>query len=216
MESAKIADLVVTVALAIVGLYLANSYRHQIALRVAERRLSTYAALWIKMGIATPVRIAAWNVPQPLTAKEREELFRAFTAWYFEDGNGMLVGDGTRTIYLRVKDNLVCPIEYYQPQSIRDKLQKLPPGEQEQARGTLAIRQLSLLRTRMKADLSIYGVPYHAGLDEDDKALLRHCGEKLSSKPWASRKNMPGKAYPYPAKLPLEASTIDVRTEGAM
>ena len=194
MDSVKIADLVITAALAIMGLYLAHSYRRQIALRVAERRLSTYAALWDKMGVATPVRIVAWNVSQPLTAKEREELFRAFNAWYYEDGNGMLVGDGTRTIYLRVKDNLVCPIEYYQPQSIREKLQKLPPQEQEQARGALAIRQLSLLRTRMKADLSVYGVPYHTGLDENDKALLRHCGEKLSSKPWVSRKHIPDEA----------------------
>lgn len=191
MDSVKIADLIITAALAIVGLYLAHSYRRQIALRVAERRLSTYAALWDKMGVATPVRIVAWNVSQPLTAKEREELFRAFTAWYFEDGNGMLVGDSTRTIYLRVKDNLVCPIEYYQPQSIREKLQKLLPEEQDKARGTLAIRQLSLLRTRMKADLSIYGVPYHSNLDEDDKALLKHCGESLSSKPWDSRKHIP-------------------------
>jgi hypothetical protein len=216
MDSVKIANLIITAALTIVGLYLAHSYRRQIVLRVAERRLSTYAALWEKMGIATPVRIATWNVPQPLTDKEREELFRAFNAWYYEDGNGMLVGDGTRTIYLRVKDNLVCPIEYYQRQSIREKLQKLPPKEREQARGALAIRQLSLLRTRMKADLSIYGVPYHAGLDEDDKALLRHCGEKLSSKPWARRKHIPEEADPYPAKVPLEASALSVRTEGGM
>src|SRR5947208_13955990 len=102
MDRVKIADLIVTAAVAIVGLYLAHSYRRQIALRVAERRLTAYAALWNKMGIATPVRIVPWNVPQPLTAKEREDLFRAFTAWYYEDGNGMLVGDGTRTIYLRV------------------------------------------------------------------------------------------------------------------
>jgi hypothetical protein len=187
MDSVKIADLIVTSALAIIGLYLAHSYRRQTTLRVAERRLSVYATLWDKMGLATPVRIVKWNIQQPLTAKEREELFRTLTAWYFENGNGMLLGDGTRSIYLCVKDNLVCPLEFYEPQSIREKLQKLRPEEQGQARGKLAIRQLSLLRTRMRADLSIYGVPYHSGLDEDDKALLRHCREKLSAKPWASR-----------------------------
>jgi hypothetical protein len=184
MDPLKIADLFATAALTIIGLYLAHSYRRHIALRVAERRLTAYAALWNKMGIATPVRMAAWNVPQPLTTKEREELFPAFNAWYYEDGNGMLVGDGTRTIYLLVKDNLVCPIKYYQPQSIREWLQDLSPEEQDRKRGALAIRQLSLLRTRMKADLSIYGVPYHTDLDKDDKALLRHCDEKLNSRPW--------------------------------
>src|SRR5436190_112800 len=70
MDPLEIADLFATAAFTIIGLYLAHSYRRHITLRVAERRLTAYAALWNKMGIATPVRMAAWNVPQPLTAKE--------------------------------------------------------------------------------------------------------------------------------------------------
>lgn len=35
---------------------------------------------------------------QPLTATEREQLFRAFTAWYHEAGHGMSLGDSTRTL----------------------------------------------------------------------------------------------------------------------
>lgn len=184
MEIFEIFDLVVKSILTIIGLYLVHSYRRQIALRVAERRLNAYAAIWSKMGVATPVRITPWNA-LPLTATERKKLFNAFTEWYYESGNGMLLAGGTRAIYLAAKDNLVCPVEYYQPKLTQKKLLNLQPEEQEAERGRLSIRQLSLLRSRMKADLRIYGVTYHIDLNDDDKAFLTECGEKLSSKPWA-------------------------------
>lgn len=186
MNPVDIADIALTAILGLAGLYLAHSYRRQRALRVAEKRLAAYAELWRRMSSATPVRLTQW-LAQPLTWKERQKLFHNFTAWYFESGNGMLLGDSTRSIYLRVKDNLVCPIEYYEPESIRAKLLKMPPDERKHARGNLSIRQLSLLRKRMKADLDVYGRPYHVELNEDDKALLEFCGEDVSSKPWVSR-----------------------------
>lgn len=183
MESFEIFDLIVKSILTIIGLYLVHSYRRQVALRVAERRLGAYAAIWSKMGIATPVRIARWNA-SPLTAAERMQLFNAFTQWYYDSGNGMLLAGGTRAIYLAAKDNLVCPVAFYRPELTQKKLLKLQPEEQEAERGRLSIRQLSLLRSRMKADLRIYGVTYHLELNDDDKAFLTECGENLSSKPW--------------------------------
>ncbi|MGZ8919127.1 MAG: hypothetical protein ACXW0T_12975 [Methylobacter sp.] len=179
----KIADVVVTLILGLIGYYLANSYRRKIALSVAEKRLAAYSALWNRMVIASPVRQSEW-MDEPLTSKERNELFKDFTAWYYENGNGMLLGGGTRTIYLRVKDNLVCPIDYYEPESIRTRLKMMSYEEQEKERGRLSIRQLSLLRSRMKADLEVYGPPYHNKLDDDAKAFLRWCGEDLTSKVW--------------------------------
>lgn len=42
----------------------------------------------------------------------------------------------------------------------------------------------------MKADLDVYGLPYHVNLNEDDQALLDYCGENLSSKPWNRQKHV--------------------------
>ncbi len=185
-QAVSIANVIVTVILGIIGFYLAHSYRRNLALRVAEKRLAAYAALWSRMICASPVRVTNWK-NKPLMPEEREKLFDDFTAWYYENGNGMLLGGGTRSIYLRVKDNLVCPIEHYEPESVRKKLEKMSHEEQEKERGRLSIRQLSLLRSRMKADLDVYGSAYHTELNDDDKALLRWCGEDPSSKAWSGR-----------------------------
>jgi hypothetical protein len=188
MNPLEIANLIMTIVLAIIGLCLAHSYRRRLRLRVSGQRLSAYRTrtLWSKMSFATPVRVSEW-MHKPLTQEEWERLFQEFTAWYYENGNGMFLGDSTRCLYLRVKDNLVCPIEHYEPGSIREKLLAMTPEEQEQARGILPIRHRSVLRNRMKADLDVYGLPYHVDLDEDDKALLRRCGEDPSKKPWMRR-----------------------------
>lgn len=182
-QAVKIAEVVITLILGVIGFYLAHSYRRKIALSVAEKRLVAYSTLWSRMTMASPVRVSEWR-DEPLTREEREKLFKDFTAWYYEKGNGMLLGGNTRNIYLRVKDNLVCPIDYFEPESIRARLKSMSQEEQEKERGRLSIRQLSLLRSRMKADLEVYGPPYHNKLDDDAKALLRWCGEDLSSKVW--------------------------------
>lgn len=182
-EAVQITQVMVTLILGLIGLYLAHSYRRNIALGVAEKRLAAYSALWSRMNIASPVRLSEWR-NEPLTHEEREKLFNEFTQWYYENGNGMLLGGGTRTIYLRVKDNLVCPIDYYEPESIRTRLKMMSQEEQETERGRLSIDQLSLLRSRMKADLEVYGPPYHNKLDDDARALLICCREDLSSKVW--------------------------------
>jgi hypothetical protein len=58
--------------------------------------------------------------------------------------------------------------------------------EQEHARGYLSIRQLSLLRKRMKAGLNVFRLSYHVDLDEDDAVPLRSCGENPAAMSWAS------------------------------
>lgn len=179
-------DLLVTVGLAAVGLYLANNISRQTRMRVAERRLEAYARLWAAMHVASPTRLARWNAA-PLTYTEREELFRAFTAWYYEDGNGMLLEGKTRALYLRVKDNLICPLDDFEPAALREAIAALPTeAERACARGFLAIRHLSLLRTRLKADLDVFGPPYHRSLSDFDRALLASAGEDIHAAPWES------------------------------
>lgn len=176
---------IVGAIVSLVGLYLAHSYNRHRKMRIAELRLTAYAALWERMASASPVRLTEW-IDEPLTQEERQDLFDEFTAWYYEDGNGMLVGGTTRSIYLRVKDNLRCPIESYEPAQLREELKELNDEARDRARGRLSISQLSLLRNRMKADLAVYGQTYHIELDKHDEALLEHCGEDLTLKPWGS------------------------------
>ena len=92
----------------------------------------------------------------------------------------------TRTMYLKAKDNLVCSLEYFVPESTKMKLQSMSKEDQENQRGCYSIRQLSLLRSRMRADLEVYGKPYLKELDEDDRAFLTECRQKLWQKPWTT------------------------------
>lgn len=179
-------NLIITGILSAVGLYLAHNIQRQVALRVAEKRMDAYAKMWSKMDIASPTRIAEWKqVKEPLSSAEREKLFNELVEWYYKDGNGMLLGDGTRTMYLTVKDNLVCRVDYFEPPMVREKLKAMSLDEQEKIRGYYSIRQLSLLRTRMRADLEVYGKPYRQKLDKCDRAFLRACEQKLTDKPWS-------------------------------
>lgn len=187
LDIVKILDVFFTALVGIAGLYLAHSYRRQQALRVGEKRLGAYQALWDRMEDATPVRQTKWKA-EPLTKRERKKLFDDFTDWYYENGNGLFMGDNTRAIYLTAKDNLICDLRYYEPPSIRGKLCALPPKKQAEARGYLSIRQLSLLRNRMKADLGVFGIPYHVSLNELDEEFLIACGEDLDKKPWKDNK----------------------------
>lgn len=182
MITTEVLEIVVTATLGLAGLYLAHSLRRQVTLKITERRLDAYAALWQKMEIASPTRLRAWDY-RPLTPKERETLYEEFVRWYYEDGNGMLLGGHTRNVYLCVKDNLICPDDQLQPPCIRPDA-KLSAEERQRERGKLSIRQLSLLRTRMKADLAVYGRQYFGELKPADVALLAYCGEQLWRKPW--------------------------------
>ena len=178
-----IADLFVKILIGIAGLYLANSLWRQQQMRIVEKKLTAYQALWSKMEVASPFRQTVWKM-EPLTRKERQKLFEAFTRWYYKDGNGMFMGDGTRAIYLLAKDNLVRELAFYRPESLRDRMVNLPEKEQERARGLLSIRQLSLLRNRMKAELGVFGIPYHVNLNCLDEDFLRECKQDPKKKPW--------------------------------
>jgi len=96
-QAVRIANVIVTVILGLIGLYLVHSVRRDLALSVADKRLAAYIALWGRMICASPVvRVTKWK-HKPLTPEEREKLFDDFTAWYYGSGNGVLVGGGTRS-----------------------------------------------------------------------------------------------------------------------
>ena len=172
---------IIAAVLGTVGVMIANNLRHQITLRITERRLQAYATLWQKMKVASPMRLCGPD-PKPLTSQERKKLYNNFTSWYYENGNGMLLGEETRNLYLCAKKNLDCPFDKIEPKSLQTEKRKTDEG-----RGRLSVRQLSLLRTRMKADLEIYGSYFFGKLEPDDKVFLEHCRQRLDRKPWRSK-----------------------------
>ena len=170
--------LAVTAILGLAGLYFANSLRHktraEVEANVAAKRFDAYARLWVETKVASPMRGA------PLTADERSDLYKKLTDWYYDDGNGMLLTEQTRNIYLKAKKNLTCCVGELVPDSLAE--QAVSDGEA--LRGQASIDQLSLLRTSMRADLRIYTEPYDEELSPDDVAFLRAANVDLTLLPW--------------------------------
>jgi hypothetical protein len=165
--------IAVTAVLGLGGLYVGNSIhrktRAEIESKVAERRLEAYYELWKKMKDAAPIRR---EDAQPFDEDSRSRLYDQLTHWYFEEGNGMVLGEDTRRIYLRTKENLICN---------RDDTD-LKGDELDRAR--LSMRQLSLLRTSMRADLLVYSQPSGEKLTPEDKAFLKDCDVRTWRRPW--------------------------------
>lgn len=171
-----IAQFVVTTLVALIGLYLAHSYRRQQRLRIAERRLDAYGALWKLMEVARPTRIAADasvdRAHGALTRNEAVSLYKSMTHWYFGSANGLLLPDATKRLYLEVKSRLG---EYAEG---RDS------AAEEQ--GKRRMTEIGLLRAQMRLDLDIYSEPYLSSSNPKNKELERKLLEaaKIDSRGW--------------------------------
>jgi hypothetical protein len=175
--------IAVTAVLTLVGLYFANSLRlrtrAEIEKGVADKRFAAYAKLWAYTKVASPMR------GSPLTENERADLYTALTDWYYDDGNGMLLTEQTRNIYLNAKRNLTCLDKELVPENLAQRV--LATGaDRESIRGKASIDQLSLLRTSMRADIRIFTEPYKESLKPEDTAFLASCKIDLTEKPWTN------------------------------
>ena len=170
--------LAVTTVVTLVGLYFANSLRlrtrAEVESDVASKRFDAYAALWSTMASASPMRDA------PLTKVERVRLFDDFTRWYFEGGNGMLLTEQSRNIYLTAKRNLTCPDGELVPDALAARVET----GGDDVRGEACKKQLSLLRSSLRADIRIYTDPYDESPSHEDVAFLKACKVKLDEQPW--------------------------------
>ena len=171
------ASVAVTVLLGVVGLVVARNIRRDVQLRVTERRLIAYERLWALMRVVSP-----YNPPPDSVT--RSKLHEAFTDWYYAHGDGMLLEQGSRSVYLAAKDNLVRPLSALTPTISRHRLEALDEEDLDRQRGLLSRRQISLLRTQLKSDLAIYGRPYGPPLDEEDLAFLSQCNVDTRRRPW--------------------------------
>jgi hypothetical protein len=193
METATWVPILITAA----GLYLGQSIRRktraEIEQQVAGRRLEAYDELWSKTPIAMGGGAAL------ASAAAREKLYAELTAWYYEGGNGMVLSEQTRNVYLAAKANLVCAPDELQPPALADRVGRLEGADREAERGRASTRQFSLLRTSMRADL-VYTGPWGQRLDREDRQFLRACGVRQWRRPW--RPSLAAAHAPEPSALP--------------
>jgi hypothetical protein len=190
------ASIVLTAVLGFGGLYVGNSIRRrtraEIEAAVAERRLEAYYTLWQMTKVLAPM---GRSDAEPLDAGGRAELYDSLTEWYFQDGNGMILGEDTRAIYLTAKQNLICRTDALRPSSLADRAARAKghgadrTGEnivdyEDEFRAKLSVRQVSLLRTSMRADLLVYSGPWGTDLTREDREFLRDCGVRMWRRPW--------------------------------
>ena len=168
------------------GLFFAHNYRHQMRMQLAEARRAAYSALWEITGMAKPTRLTPLGMQRPLTQRERRHLYEQMTDWYYRDGNGLLLATGSQAIYLKAKHNLVCEEAELQPPTLLGTLRSdvgCSP-DNDNLRSCLSIRQLSLLRTELKADLAIYGSMTTDALRAHEREFLENCKVDLRSPQW--------------------------------
>ena len=179
MINANSGQAVGTILLGLVGLWFAYSYRRQVSIQLAERRLDAYVRLW---AITRPTMLGG---ALPLSPDQCRELHDEMARWYFDDGDGLFLSVPTRDLFHAVRSNLVCDSSDFKPAALAQGLGELSADEAARRRGCLCIRQTSLLRTQIKSDLSIH-FGYYASrvLRADDSAFLRSCGLSLWRKPW--------------------------------
>ena len=102
------------------GLWLAQNYRRQIRLKLADRQADSYLGLWKLTALVTPEHMT------PLNDVECQELRDRMNRWYHDDGNGMFMSPVTRNLFLGLRSNLVCPIDSMKPAVLGTELATLP------------------------------------------------------------------------------------------
>lgn len=177
MSAATITAAVITGILAMVGSLLVVVINRQVNFGIAQQRRERYAELWSYMAVTSPMEHNLKRIP-PLCPERRERLYKQLTRWYFQSGGGMILSAHTRNMYLAVKENLICEPAGFTPVCLRSKV------EDDVERAYALIRQFSLLRTRMKADLAVYGSPFYGTLNKDDVAFLKECQQYTYLPPW--------------------------------
>jgi hypothetical protein len=176
------AQIFATAFLGVAGLWLAHNYRRQIRVALVERQLDAFLQLWKLTAVAMPDRST------PLDRDERKALGDAMAHWYFSEGYGLFLPLQTRNLFAAVGFNLNCNLESMKPTTVARQLTALSASEAERRRGCMSIRQVALLRAKIKSDLAIhFGDVYMRSLRTDDRDFLRACYISPRRKPWRPR-----------------------------
>ena len=183
-------DILFPVVITIVGWYLANNYRRGTRVKLIDTRRDAYGKLWE----ITQITRGSRNIeglpgnPNPLSLLELHNLRNALLDWYWTDGNGMLLEPETVHILLNAANNMVRdsettkpPLKLFYP-VVPNCLDGTP--ENVLARSDMALIQTALLRTALKAEMSISSRLTMDKLGPKQVAFLRASGVNLRKSPW--------------------------------
>ena len=171
------AQVVVTALIGAVTAFVALSIhlkrRQEIVVVVSQKRHDAYSALWELI----PYSLEKQDLKHEASLSRacREKLFDKMTGWYYAAGHGMMLGSETREMYLTTKKNLICDPKDFVPESWRDQITK-----SEDKRSDACVRQLSLLRSAMRADFEVFGKPWGQKIKDCDRDFILACGARPS------------------------------------
>jgi hypothetical protein len=181
MLDANWVQLGTTILLGLVGLWLAYNYRRQVRLKLADRQVDAYMALWKITAIAAHMR------ETPLDHAEQQKLCNEMTRWYHDDANGIFISVRARNLFLAYQHNLICSISDMEPGILADQLSAMPIVDAERRRGCINYRHANLLRNQLKDDLVLHsGFVIYYKVRSGDQAFLRSCGLSPWRHPWRS------------------------------
>jgi hypothetical protein len=187
-------DALATFFLGTVGLWIGNSYRRHMRATLSVRAVEAYARLWEITAIANHKRTV------PLTEDDRLALADAMVEWYFNSGDGMFMPTPTRKLFFAIVDNLGLPVAGMHPKTVTVELARQPALIVDARRGCMCAREMSILRTQLKSDLTIYlGATTFVHLRSDERELLKECNVRptLVSR-IASAFSSPSRTKPFP------------------
>jgi hypothetical protein len=119
------------VILAGVANWNVRSLRSEFQLGLLRDRLAAYKSLWKCLEVVAP------TLKPSLTGDDRERLDESLRAWYFDEGNGIFLSARSHQQFLHAR--------------------KILRGEDPHSTDESIVDAFSLLRTRMKNDIKIYG-----------------------------------------------------------
>jgi hypothetical protein len=181
MLDANWVQLGTTIFLGLVGLWLAYNYRRQVRLKLADRQVDAYMALWKITAIAAHMR------KTPLDHAEQQNLCNEMTRWYHDDANGIFISVRARNLFLAYQHNLICSMSDMEPGILADQLSAMPIADAERRRGCINYRHANLLRNQLKDDLVLHsGFVIYYKVRSGDQAFLRSCGLSPWRHPWRS------------------------------
>ena len=133
-------------------------------------------------------------------------LEESLTNWYYCEGDGLVVVGETLNVFLKARHNLTCPVEQFSPRRSRPH-HGVSDWRQNQERGELAKRQMSLLRTQLKTDLKLYG---RSAYGEGLSSLIAPSSiraELTSPRSHGPRLPQPSRREPWPSTTPHDGKT---------
>ena len=133
-----LAQLIVSSTIALViagtGWYIASSYRMQTRIRLLEPRVEVYRKLFEITEVTSATRLGRG---EQLTREEATRLGRAIYDWYYQNGNGLLMPNSTRTHL----------------QDLQQKLQGEPLRRQS---NDPLLAEVSHLRSLLRRDIGVF------------------------------------------------------------